>query len=73
MQIKINRPVTMGLLPDHAGKTYNAARTSKGYKLTDRAVSHYVIDDSWIARGDAELVEEISDADYRYPTFFPTP
>lgn len=46
----------MGILKDHQGKTFDAVREGKGYRL-ERPLRHYVIHDAWISKGHAELVE----------------
>jgi hypothetical protein len=64
MKIKINKGYEMGINSRHDGGIFEAERTYKGYLLMERAVDCYVVDDAWIARGWAEVVEEITDEDY---------
>lgn len=57
VQIKIKSGWPMGMMVHHEGKTYDAVRVTRGYKLTPKAVSYVVIHDKWIRAGHAEVVD----------------
>lgn len=47
----------MGMMVHHEGRTYEAERVTRGYKLIPKTVSYVVIHDKWIRAGHAEVVD----------------
>ena len=71
MRILIKKYVPMGLPERLQGQVVEAVKQGDGYRLTARQNSHLVLSERRLRDGSAEIVEEVSDADYSIPFQYP--